>query len=71
MKKEMIQNRRHLAKALTWRVFGTFVTVVVAVVITGDIKIGLIVGPVDFVAKVILYYLHEKLWLLTKFGIKR
>lgn len=67
----MTQNRRLLAKAVTWRVLGTLVTVAIAVAVTGNITTGLVIGPIDFVVKVILYYCHEKVWLLTKFGIKR
>lgn len=67
----MVLKRRHLAKALTWRILGTIITSIVATVISGDVGVGLIIGPIDFVGKTILYYAHERIWLRIRFGIRR
>ncbi len=65
----MVLKRRHVLKAITWRICATTITVVISILVTKDIKIGLIVGPIDLVIKLILYYWHERVWLCNKFGI--
>lgn len=62
--------RRHLAKALTYRLGGTIITAIIAIIVTQNISTGIIIGPLDFVIKVLLYYIHERIWLLSKFGIR-
>jgi len=66
----MVLKRRHLAKAITWRIGGTIVTIIIAAVIAKDLSTGLIIGPLDFIGKIILYYVHERLWLRSKFGVR-
>ena len=58
----MISRRRHLAKAVTWRVVATTTTVVIVGLQTGDWRAGLFVGTVEFPTKMLLYYLHERFW---------
>ena len=58
----MISRRRHVAKAMTWRVVATSATVFIAWGVTGDWVVGLEVGGVEFFAKMLLYYLHERFW---------
>lgn len=54
--------RRHLAKTITWRVIGTVDTVLIGWVVTGDPWIGVQVGGVEMVTKMVLYYFHERAW---------
>ncbi len=58
----MISRRRHLAKAVTWRVVATTTTVLIAWFVTGDWRTGLEVGTIEVFAKLLLYYLHERFW---------
>ncbi len=58
----MISRKRHLAKAMTWRVVATTATVFIAWGVTGDWVVGLEVGTVELFAKLLLYYLHERFW---------
>jgi len=58
-----------LIKSLTWRVIGTTDTMLLAWLISGNPLIGIQVGGIEIFTKVILYYLHEKLWHLTDFGV--
>jgi CBS domain-containing protein len=37
-------------------------------VVTGDLSSTLSLGVVDFVAKILLYYFHERVWNTTNFG---
>ena len=58
----MISRKRHAIKAVTWRVVATSATVLIAWWVTGDWSVGLEVGAVEFVVKMVLYYLHERFW---------
>ena len=58
----MISRKPHAIKALTWRAVATSATVVIAWWVTGDWRVGLEVGTVEFFAKMLLYYLHERFW---------
>jgi uncharacterized membrane protein len=58
----MILRKRHAIKAVTWRVMATSATVVIAWRVTGDWTVGVEVGTVEFFAKMLLYYLHERFW---------
>jgi len=67
----MVSYKRHIAKTISWRIIGTIDTVIISGLITGNIKIGLTIGGVEIITKMILYYFHERLWYnLSKFGLK-
>ena len=54
--------RRHLAKTITWRIIGTVDTVIIGWIVTGDPWIGVKVGGVEMITKMVLYYFHERAW---------
>ena len=58
----MVQHKRHLAKALSWRAVGTLDTFILAWLITGSIELGALVGGTEILTKTFLYYLHERVW---------
>ena len=67
-----IDKKRHLFKTITWRIIATSFTFLVVWAITGEIEIGISIGIIDFVGKMILYYYHERCWYkYTDFGVKR
>ena len=55
-------NKRHLAKAFSWRLIGTIDTFIFAWLITGDIQEGLNLSGFTTVTKFIWYYIHERYW---------
>ncbi|MEY3236874.1 MAG: adenylyl-sulfate kinase [Bacteroidota bacterium] len=57
--------KRHVAKTLTWRIVGTLDTILLAWLISGDIKIGAAIGGAEVITKLLLYYLHERVWYRT------
>jgi len=69
--KPLINKYRHLLKTVTWRIIGTLDTMIVAWVISGDPLLGLSIGGVEIFSKMILYYLHERIWYKFKFGVKK
>ena len=65
----MISRKRHIAKALTWRVFATGTTVTLVYIATGSIEVGLTLGSADVIIKTLAYYFHERLWYRSKWGV--
>jgi len=66
-----VSYKRHILKTITWRVVGTIDTIILGWVISGDPTIGLSVGGAELATKMILYYLHERVWYKIDFGVKR
>lgn len=61
--------KRHIAKTFTWRLVGTIDTMILAGIISGDPMVGLKVGGAEVVTKMILYYLHERVWYKVDYGL--
>jgi uncharacterized membrane protein len=55
-------SKRHLAKTITWRILGTLDTLLLSWYISNDISIGVQIGFFELISKMILYYIHERLW---------
>ena len=53
---------RHLLKTITWRIVGTVDTVLLGYIITGNLNTGLKIGGVELITKMVLYYVHERVW---------
>jgi uncharacterized membrane protein len=49
-------------KAISWRIVGTIDTMVISFIITGKLTMALTIGGVEVFTKILLYYLHERLW---------
>lgn len=67
----MVHKKRHLAKAITWRLVGTLDTMLLGWLISGDIKVGASIGLLELVTKMILYYVHERAWYKSDFGVDK
>lgn len=67
----MVQKKRHIAKAFTWRVVGTIDTFILAWLLTGSIELGAAFSGVEILTKTILYYLHERAWYNFKWGVDK
>jgi len=68
----MVTKKRHILKTISWRIIGTLDTMILSWIITGNWKIGVAIGGVEVVTKMILYYLHERAWYkFSDFGIKK
>ena len=61
----MIQRKRHLAKAVTWRIVGSADTFLLG----WFIKMGASLSILETITKTALYYLHERAWYKTKWGV--
>ena len=68
----MVAKKRHILKTISWRIIGTLDTMILSWIITGNWKIGIAIGGVEVVTKMVLYYLHERAWYrFSDFGIKK
>jgi adenylylsulfate kinase len=68
----MIDSRsRSLAKAVSYRVLGSLSTAAMVLFFTGNVKMSLGAGALDSVVKIVLYFLHERLWNHIPFGKAR
>ena len=54
--------KRTLVKTITWRVTASLTTFLIAWMLTGDLLIGVSIGSIEAIAKIFLYYFHERIW---------
>ncbi len=62
------KNYRSLVKSLSYRVTGTIATFIISFLVTGEVKFALSIMSVDFISKIGIFYLHERVWDKIKFG---
>ena len=56
----MVSYKRNVAKTISWRVIGTLDTIILSGIITGSWKLGMAIGGVEVITKMVLYFLHER-----------
>ena len=67
----MVSYKRHILKTISWRVVGTIDTMLLSWFITGSWKLGLTIGGVEVITKMVLYFLHERAWYkFSNYGVK-
>nr|WP_317162707.1 DUF2061 domain-containing protein [Winogradskyella endarachnes] len=59
-------SKRHLAKTITWRIIGTLDTLILSWLISGEFTVGLQMGAFEMVTKMVLYYIHERVWFKSR-----
>lgn len=59
---------KSITKSISWRVIGTIDTMIISYFVTGSINRALEIGFTEVFTKMLLYYIHERLWL--KIAIK-
>ena len=63
--------KRSLLKTISWRIIGTLDTMIISWIITGSFKWGVAIGSVEVITKMVLYYLHERAWYKSGYGIDK
>ena len=51
-----------LLKGIIWRIIAIFLTIIILYIVGYDPLLGLKIGVLDTVLKLILYYIHDYLW---------
>ena len=59
---ELKIRKRHIAKTFTWRFIATSDTILIAFLVSGDLNAGVKIGLIEVITKMILYYMHERVW---------
>ena len=68
----MIESRsRSIFKVISWRMTATITTMIISFLITGKIDMALKIGLFEVVAKILLQYIHERIWLRLPFGLSK
>ena len=66
----MVHYKRHIVKSVSYRILGTFITVLLTILAGLPIKWAGIVGIGELIIKPIIYFLHERFWYKwVKYGI--
>ena len=64
----MESRARSIVKAVSYRILGSITTGLIVFVITGKADLSLGVGGLDMVAKIAVYFVHERIWDRIAFG---
>ena len=59
--------KRSIAKSVKWRITATLTTILIAYFIIGDVSTAMAIGGIEFFAKMLIYFLHERAWNMVKF----
>jgi uncharacterized membrane protein len=62
---------RSLLKAITYRVTGTITTALVTLLVTGEFATALAVGSIEPFIKLLVYFVHERIWQRVPIGAVR
>lgn len=59
---------RSIVKSISWRFIGTLDTILISWIITGTLSMAFAIGSVEMGTKMILYFFHERIWNIIKWG---
>ena len=63
-----LSNFRSLIKGISYRFFGTLDTIIISWIVSRNPLIALKIGFTEVTTKIILFYLHERLWRKIPYG---
>lgn len=61
--------KRNIVKTISWRMIGSFDTALISWLISGKLSIGIKIGIAEFITKLVIYYVHERFWQRSNFGL--
>jgi uncharacterized membrane protein len=59
---------RSLLKAVSWRLLGSLDTFILSFLVTGRLRYAASIAGGEALTKIVLYYLHERLWRRVAWG---
>lgn len=65
-----VTKSRSFAKALSYRIWGTLTSFIVAYIITGNATLSGAIAFWETIVKIFVYYIHERGWNLIGWGRK-
>ena len=71
------QEVRHVIKTISWRLVGAIDTILLVFLVyyfvkgstEGAAKLALSMFSIEIITKMILYYLHERIWFASNYGV--
>jgi len=63
-------NPRSFAKAVSWRVLGSIDTFLLSLFFTSSAKAAGAIASTEVITKIALYYMHERAWAQSAWGLK-
>jgi len=64
-------NVRSIFKGVSWRIVATLVTIIIVYLFFGRIDLAILAGIIESILKVLLYWIHERVWHKVRWGKKR
>ena len=64
----METHTRSIAKAISWRTVATLTTTLLVFIFTRNLVVSGGVGLTEFLSKILIYYVHERVWNASNFG---
>ena len=64
-------NSRSVVKGISWRFVATTTTIIIVYVFFGRLDLAIAAGALETIAKVGLYWAHERAWFKVKWGRKK
>jgi uncharacterized membrane protein len=62
---------RSFIKAVSWRTVGTIDTFIISFFVTGKLSLAGGIASIEVVTKILIYYLHERVWAVIPWGQSR
>lgn len=60
--------KRSIAKSVSWRILAGFITAGVVLAMTGRLEFAAKIGLIDTTTKLLIYFLHERVWNKINYG---
>ena len=57
-----------MVKSLSWRIVASATTVLIVLAFTGELDVAIAIGGVEIVAKLLIFYVHERTWQRVGWG---
>jgi adenylylsulfate kinase len=61
---------RSILKTVSWRIWATVTTFALVFLFIGEVEVALTIGVIEVFIKMLIYFLHERVWDKIKFGRK-
>jgi adenylylsulfate kinase len=59
---------RSIVKTISWRILATLTTITLVYIFIGDTTIAFTVGGIEVFLKMLVYFVHERIWDKLRFG---
>jgi len=66
----METRKRSITKTITFRIIASITTIILILILTGNLALAGIIGALDVISKLIIYYIHERMWDKINWGKK-